>query len=211
MTSEILIDGLVRLVVKEGTAIRLFSTPSFTQIMGEMAKKVGVSLEREKITQYVLSAAEKKKSEICTELKNKFIFLKCDFATRMRTNYMGVNIQYIDNNNQAVIRTLTVTDTQSRPTSRELKTILTKTLDEFSIPLNHVLCCVTDNAASMVKLVKELSEDLAKESRITKESEESGSSGKQVPGTGTNFYFLSRHFYWVFWANPDDFYLDSDS
>lgn len=34
-------------------------------------------------------------------------------------------------------------------------------LEEFEIPLDHVLCAVTDNAANMVKIIKDLNVDLA--------------------------------------------------
>jgi hypothetical protein len=81
-------------------------------------------------------------------------------CTRIRTNYLGVNIRYIDNKNEAVTHTLSIVDTKCQHTSRELKVLLVDILDEYQIPLDHVLCCVTDNAANMVKLVKDVNCDL---------------------------------------------------
>jgi hypothetical protein len=80
--------------------------------------------------------------------------------SRIRTNYLGVNVRYINSRNEAVTQTLSVTDTKSQHTSRELKILLHNILEEFEIPLNHVLCCVTDNAANMLKVVKDMNVDL---------------------------------------------------
>ena len=33
-----------------------------------------------------------------------------------------------------------------------------KVLDDYEVPLDHVLCCVTDNATNMVKLVTTMNE-----------------------------------------------------
>ena len=74
------------------------------------------------------------------------VFIKFDCATRLRVNYLGD----IDNEKQAVTKTLMVKDTQSQHTSNELKMMLRKILQEFDIPPSNVLCCVTDNASNMV-------------------------------------------------------------
>ena len=74
------------------------------------------------------------------------VFIKFDCATRLRVNYLGD----IDNEKQAVTKTLMVKDTQSQHTSNELKMMLRKILQEFDIPPSNVLCCVTDNASKMV-------------------------------------------------------------
>ena len=42
----------------------------------------------------------------------------------------------------------------------ELKDIIDKVLKDYEIPLEKVLCCVTDNASNMVKLVTTMNEDL---------------------------------------------------
>ena len=82
------------------------------------------------------------------------VFIKFDCATRLRVNYLGVNVRYINNEKQAVTKTLMVKDTQSQHTSNELKMMLRKILQEFDIPPSNVLCCVTDNASNMVRTGK---------------------------------------------------------
>jgi len=126
-----------------------------------MSRKVGVSLNRDQVRGYVIAAADKLKEKVKAELKGKFVHLKFDSATRIRTNYLGVNVRYIGNNDKPVTRTLSVTDTRSQHTSRELKSLLLNILDDFAIPLDHVLCCVTDNAANMIKVVKDFNTELS--------------------------------------------------
>lgn len=140
-----------------------------------MSRKVGVSLDRDQVRGYVISAADKLKESVKAELKGKFVHLKFDSATRIRTNYLGVNVRYMNDNNEAITRTLSVTDTRCQHTSRELRSLLQNILDEFEIPLDHVLCCVTDNAANMIKVVKDFNIDLselAQDNRPTSGREE---------------------------------------
>jgi len=71
-----------------------------------------------------------------------------------------VNVRFINKINEVVTLTLSVTDTQCQHTSLELRTLLEKILKDLEIPLNHVLCCVTDNAANMLKVVKDMNKEL---------------------------------------------------
>jgi hypothetical protein len=49
--------------------------------------------------------------------------------------------------------------------SSKLKVLLLKILEEFEVPLQNVLFCVTDNTANMIKIVKDFNIDLAAESK----------------------------------------------
>jgi hypothetical protein len=161
MTAAKMIKGIVISVARDGIPLRYFKELGGTTLMGDMAKRVGVSLDRSRIRSYVINAAEKMKLKIKEELKDKFIHLKFDCATRIRTNYLGVTARYVNSNNEAITTTLSITDTKSQHTSSELKVLLHIILEEYDIPLNHVLCCVTDNASNMIRVVKDLNEDLA--------------------------------------------------
>ena len=163
MTPAIFKDFIVKMVVKEGVNIRLFSSNSYRQSNGELAKKLGVSLDRDKVRQYVLSAAASLKEDIQKAVQNKIVFLKFDCATRIQTSYLGVNIRYVDSKNKPVTKTLMVIDTHNRHTSIELKVLINKSLAEFHIAPRNVLCCVTDNASNMVKLVKDFNHELEEE------------------------------------------------
>lgn len=58
-------------------------------------------------------------------------------------------------------KTLMVADTKAEHTSSELKLLLDKALKEFKLEWSRVLCCVTDNATNMIKIVKDCNEELA--------------------------------------------------
>ena len=54
MTKDIMKDAIVRMVAKEGVAVRFFSSASYKQANGALASSVGVSLERDQVTEYVI-------------------------------------------------------------------------------------------------------------------------------------------------------------
>ena len=114
------------------------------------------------------------------EFKNRFLYLKFDCATRLRVNYLGLNIWFVDDQGLGVTRTLAVVDTKSRhTTSRELKEIIHIVLCDYNIPLANIICCVTDNATNMVKLVSMMNEDLQQNEEVESETEEN----ETLPGT----------------------------
>lgn len=176
MTKETYIDCIVRQVVKEGAALRFFSSDSYKLGHGELAQKVGVSLERDAVTGYVLSAAEKLKDSFREQVKDKCVFVKLDCATRLRTNYLGVTVRFIDKSDNPVTKTLALVDTKSRHTSRDLKALLMKILDDFNISLSRVVCIVTDNASNNVKMMKDLNLELASSSQAVMSDDEDSDS-----------------------------------
>ena len=99
-----------------------------------------------------MELGQQERSQLSTDLKGKPVYVKLDCATRIRTNYLGVNIQYCGSENQAVIKTLCVRDTMSRHSSDYLRKMTVQVLEEFSIDPKNVLAVVTDNASNMVKI-----------------------------------------------------------
>ena len=85
MTKEELIDGIEWMVAKDGTPLRFFKQEGSRRLLGEMAEKVGVSLDRNRVRDCVNVAAEKLKQSVKKELKDKFVYLKFDCATRDQT------------------------------------------------------------------------------------------------------------------------------
>ena len=118
-----------------------------------------VSLDKDQVRSYVLEAAKAEKERLREELKNVYLFLKFDCATRIRTNYLGLNVPYICKTTKCpVTSTLVVADTHSQHTVKDLKDIIEKALEDYQIPLSKILCCVTDNSSNMVNLVSSLNE-----------------------------------------------------
>ena len=161
MTKDTYIDAIVKMVVREGVALRFFSSESYKLGHGELAQKVGVSLNRDAVTGYVISAAETMKDRLREEVKGKFLFIKLDCATRLRTNYLGVTVRFINRSTVPSTKTLALVDTRAQHTSKDLKAMLLKILDEFKIEINQVICIVTDNASNNIRMVKDLNIDIS--------------------------------------------------
>ena len=117
MTSESFRKHLIELVIKNGVALSFFSSPAFLGLTGEMASKLEISLERHAIRSMILQEANKQKTSLKSVLNDKFYFLKVDACTRQRTNYIGINIQFVDDDDNLAIRTLAVRDTEAQHSS----------------------------------------------------------------------------------------------
>jgi hypothetical protein len=152
--------ALVEMAVENAFSLRVFSLKGFKRLVGDMAEKLQVSLDRNQIRSYVILAAKAEKERLREDVRGKFVYLKFDCATRIRTNYLGLNVRYVNKDKLPTTSTLKVVDTRSQHTATELKDIIEKVLKDYEIPMEKVLCCVTDNASNMVKLVTTMNEDL---------------------------------------------------
>jgi hypothetical protein len=159
-TMESFKAALVEMAVDNAFSLRVFSTKGFKRLVGDLAEMLHVSLDKDQIRYYVILAASAEKDRLKEELRGKFVYLKFDCATRIRTNYLGLNVRYVNKDKLPTTATLKVVDTRSQHTAMELKDIIDKVLKDYEIPLEKVLCCVTDNASNMVKLVTTMNEDL---------------------------------------------------
>ena len=89
-------------------------------------------------------------------MKNKFVFLKMDACTRMQTNYIAINVQYMNNNIKVIIYTLTVKDTNANHSSESIKKIFCDVLDGYGLKKDQILATVTDNASNMISTIKKI-------------------------------------------------------
>ena len=75
-------------------------------------------------------------------------------CTRMRTNYIAINVQFMNNNMEVIIYTLTVKDTNANHSSESIKKIVCDVLDGHGLKKKHILAIVTDNASNMISTIK---------------------------------------------------------
>ena len=158
MTCAVFKKCLIDLVVKNGVAMSLFSQPAFCTLVGEMAKKFGVSLERTNIRKLIIDEASKNKGALRKNLEGKYIYLKMDAATRHRVNYFAINVRFVGDDGKIVTKTLAVRDTRAHHDSSYLHRLIEDILAEFEIKKGQILCIVSDNASNMVKTVEKLNE-----------------------------------------------------
>ncbi|XP_073432367.1 uncharacterized protein [Dendrobates tinctorius] len=152
MTADMFKRQLIQLVVKDGVPLSLFARPAFTALNGEMARKLGVSLES--IRKLVIEEALKQKED----LKRRFMFLKMDACTRHRVNYFAINVRYVCDNKEIVTKTLAVKDTKAHHSSLFLQALVEKVLQNYELKREQVLAIVTDNASNMISTSKLMNE-----------------------------------------------------
>ena len=151
MTKDKFKHHLIQLVVKNGVPLKLFSSPGFIGLHGEMAEKLGVSLSS--IRNLILCEAEEQKNKLKEELRDKFLFLKMDGCTSHRINYFALNVQFVDSKNEVRIFTLAVRDTENQHCSDLIQRLVEDVLKDFEISKQQVLAVVTDNASNMTQAV----------------------------------------------------------
>ncbi|KAM9308920.1 LOW QUALITY PROTEIN: uncharacterized protein PAF06_013141 [Gastrophryne carolinensis] len=180
MTPEKFKHHIIEMVVKNSVPLSFFSQTAFLGLNGEMAKKLGVSLERESISKLIIEEAQCKKEELQKVLKGRFVFLKMDACTRHRINYFAINVRFVDENNKTITRTLGLKDTQAHHTSDYLQKLVEGVLKDFEIKKEQILCVVTDNASNMLSTIEKMNADEGNEQILELEEESSASIGESL-------------------------------
>jgi len=88
---------------------------------------------------------------IAGEIKGKFVSIKMDGVTLRNREFMGINIQFIQEA-KVVVRTLAVCELFSRHTALNLKSDLLSTLDRYLISVSDLLTSTTDSGANYLKI-----------------------------------------------------------
>ena len=158
MTPDEFKRNIVRIIALNGISLRFFSRPEVSALIGELARKLSVSLDKENIKKIVFAEFEREKEELKRKLKNKFVYLKMDACTRHRVNYFAINVRYVDKG-RYITKTLAIKDTDAQHSSAFLKQLVKDVLHDYGIEKSHVLCIVTDNASNMLSMVKKLNEE----------------------------------------------------
>ena len=99
----------------------------------------------------VLKKSEEVKSKLKESLSGALVSIKFDGVTRLRSRFLGIAVQYCDEEHGLTIKTLTLVDTEANHTSFHLKEILLDTLKQFNISKQQVLACVVDNGSNMTR------------------------------------------------------------
>lgn len=179
MTPDAFKRNIVKITVLNGISLRFFSRPEVLALIGELARKLGVALNRDNIRKLVIDEYESQKEQLKKKLSNKFVYLKMDACTRHRVNYFAVNVRYVDEGKN-MTKTLAIKDTEAQHSSNFLKQLVKEVLQEFGIQKDHVLCIVTDNASNMLSMVKRLNE--REDSGITESEECAEEIQEEQPG-----------------------------
>ena len=92
-------------------------------------------------------------------LSGALVSIKFDGVTTLRSHFLGISVQYYDEEHGFTVETLALFDTEANHTSSYLNEILLDAFKQFNISKQQVLACVVDNASNMTRTVQLLNED----------------------------------------------------
>ena len=113
MTKEQFKRQIIKLVVDDGVALELFSSPALLELTGELAAKLGVLLERHCVRDMVINDADNQKQLLKEMLQKKFCYLKMDTCTTYRVNCFAINVQCMNDDNKLTKRALALGDSHA--------------------------------------------------------------------------------------------------
>lgn len=160
MTKSEMKDCLLTMVVRDSVPFSFFNKPGsgFRRLNGQMAEILGISLERRQIRRIVMESYENEKQSLILSLKGRYVHLKIDSCTRLKVNYVAINIRFVNQDCQMVTKTLAVRDSKERHDSSYLQGLINQVLNEFHISEDQVICLVSDNASNMIKTVERINQ-----------------------------------------------------
>lgn len=106
---------------------------------------------------YIKKVADKIRHDIKIELKNGFVSLMLDIATKNHRSVLGISVQFVKNDETA-IRTLGHIVLKKSHKARYIVDILLACLNEFDVQADHVVTITTDNAANMIAMIHQFDE-----------------------------------------------------
>ena len=107
----------------------------------------------------VLKKFGKEKSKLKVSVSKPLVFIKFDGVARLRSHFLGISVQYYNEEHVLTVKMLALVDTEANHTSSILKKILLETLKQFNISKQQVLPCIVDNALNMTRTVQLLNKD----------------------------------------------------
>ena len=88
------------------------------------------------------------------------MYLKFDGVTRLRKHFLGISVQFVNEEGHLVGKTLALVDTKSKSDAESTKEIVFETLEKFGVDRANVLGCVVDNASAMTKTIRRMNEEI---------------------------------------------------
>ncbi|ESO07052.1 hypothetical protein HELRODRAFT_184670 [Helobdella robusta] len=152
-------EGLVEMICLSMVPFTSFTLKNkgFQKIVGEMAKKLGVSMGHDAVRHLVITTADSSRMKLRQTLREQLCYLKLDAATRGNKNYLAINLQfYNETSNKSEIKTLDIVDTEGNHNSLYVKNQIKETLKKFDIEEKQILSICVDNAANMTSAVNKL-------------------------------------------------------
>lgn len=152
-------NACVQLVTKEALAFSILDSNAFKVLTDQIFKGLHMpTIHSRNIMDYVSQKYENIQKHIKKLCRGKLISLKMDTATRLDRSVLGINVQFIEQNNIRIY-TLAVKELNGKHTGEYLKNELINVLKDFDIDKKQIYCITTDNGRNMLKAVQILSNE----------------------------------------------------
>lgn len=115
--------------------------------------KIHLDLSVPNVKRYLTKYTEAVKAIIRREVSNNIVHVKLDLARRQRKSVLGINIQFMKDD-EIVVRTLSKMQVNSSHTGEYICALLMQALDEYNINYSQVHSITTDNGKNVLKSVE---------------------------------------------------------
>lgn len=153
-----LVKACVEIVTVNGRPLRALEDSGFRKIIDPILKSfakndIKLTINKQNIHDDIQSYNDLLKNKIKEDIKDKIISLKFDIASKHNKSILGINIQFIKDD-QLKIVTIGMRELEKSHTSEYICTVLMETLEEFGISISQIYSITTDNGANMIKSIK---------------------------------------------------------
>ncbi|KAL4090868.1 hypothetical protein QTP88_025631 [Uroleucon formosanum] len=150
----------------------------FRKIVDPIFPSFGFTMNADVVRDHICDRASLVRKAITDQLKKKFFCIKMDTATRLGT-ILGINVQFI-HEGKIIIKNLATAEIYDT-TSNNLKFVILKTLEKYSLSPEFIYSLTADNGSNMLKtvsLLREMNRDFEYNEDISEN--EHGFEGDQV-------------------------------
>lgn len=154
LDAETVKKACVEMVTLNALPLKIMEHTGFKRIMQPIADALNLRVSPALVKNDVLRCGKQMREIVSAKLQNRMICLKMDSATRHQRNVLGINVQYIDEQNKIQIHTLAMLTIEKRQTAENLKIEVLKVLDLYNIKLWQIYSVTVDNGANMLKSVE---------------------------------------------------------
>lgn len=176
-SEEMIWEGIIEMATSGGLPLCFIKSSGFQKILSPMTDKMVIekSFNLPNLKSKIDETAAKIKSDIKKNVCNNMVSLKVDAVTRHNRSLLGINIQYVAND-EICIKTIGVKELYAKHTGNYLKQVIQKTLKEYDISLNQIYTITSDNGRNMIKSTSLLRNELQNDIQGNIEEDESDES-----------------------------------
>lgn len=182
--TELVLQECTNLVAVHGRPFTLIQDKAFRNILSLILDNPS-AVSPSTVKENVKSMAAKMRDDLANTLKGRTISLKVDIASLATRSFMGINCQYLQED-QIILKNLGMIEIFQRHTSDHLKDLLIFNLLRFRIDAEYnkrIYCITTDNGSNMIKMGNLLNESCVRPSTATMNTSDDVQAGTSADQT----------------------------